>query len=142
MPELTVRKPRPIWYNINLLNLPVPGIVSIFHRICGLLLTLAIIGLLYCLDGSLKSEVDFGQIRGGLSHPLVKLVALGFMWSFLHHFCAGIRFLFLDLGGPTADRGRKLGQDRRQGEASARQGTCTGAAPAWHLAGSGVPYSL
>jgi len=63
-----------------------------------LLLTLAIIGLLYCLDGSLKSEVDFGQIRGGLSHPLVKLVALGFMWSFLHHFCAGIRFLFLDLG--------------------------------------------
>ncbi len=98
MPELTVRKPRPIWYNINLLNLPVPGIVSIFHRISGLLLTLAIIGLLYCLDGSLKSEVDFGQIRGGLSHPLVKLVALGFMWSFLHHFCAGIRFLFLDLG--------------------------------------------
>ena len=29
--------------------------------------------------------------------PLVKLGMLGFIWSYCHHFCAGIRYLLLDL---------------------------------------------
>ena len=28
---------------------------------------------------------------------LVKLLLLGLLWAYLHHFCAGIRFLLLDL---------------------------------------------
>ena len=98
MPELSARKPRPIWYNLSLLNLPVPGLVSIFHRISGVLLAIAIAGMLYFLDGSLKSEADFAQVRSELSHPIVKLMALGILWAFSHHLFAGIRYLFLDLG--------------------------------------------
>ena len=30
-------------------------------------------------------------------HPLVKLALLGYLWAYLHHFCAGIRYLFLDI---------------------------------------------
>jgi len=29
--------------------------------------------------------------------PLVKLAALVLVWSYSHHFCAGIRYLLLDL---------------------------------------------
>ena len=29
--------------------------------------------------------------------PLVKLILLGLIWLYLHHFCAGIRYLLLDL---------------------------------------------
>jgi len=36
MPDLTAKKKRPLWYNLSPLNLPVPGLVSIFHRISGL----------------------------------------------------------------------------------------------------------
>jgi succinate dehydrogenase / fumarate reductase cytochrome b subunit len=32
-----------------------------------------------------------------LQHPLSKLVWLGLLWAFLHHFCAGIRYLAIDL---------------------------------------------
>ena len=32
-----------------------------------------------------------------VGHPLVKLVLIGLLWAFLHHLCAGIRFLFLDI---------------------------------------------
>ena len=32
-----------------------------------------------------------------MSQPLAKLVLLGLLWSFLHHLCAGIRYLFLDI---------------------------------------------
>ena len=30
-------------------------------------------------------------------NSVVKLVLLGLIWAFCHHFCAGIRFLFLDM---------------------------------------------
>ena len=32
-----------------------------------------------------------------VGHPLAKLLLIGLLWAFLHHFCAGIRFLALDL---------------------------------------------
>ena len=31
-----------------------------------------------------------------VSNPLVKLILIGVLWAYLHHFLAGIRFLFLD----------------------------------------------
>jgi succinate dehydrogenase / fumarate reductase cytochrome b subunit len=32
-----------------------------------------------------------------LQLPVVKLALLVFVWAYAHHFCAGIRFLFLDI---------------------------------------------
>jgi succinate dehydrogenase / fumarate reductase cytochrome b subunit len=29
-------------------------------------------------------------------HPFVKIILLGLSWAYLHHFCAGIRHLFMD----------------------------------------------
>ena len=42
------------------------------------------------------------------AHPLAKLVLIGLVWAYLHHFCAGIRFLLLDL-----DQGIQLKQARQ-----------------------------
>ena len=30
-------------------------------------------------------------------HPLCKLVLVGLLWAYLHHFFAGIRYLLIDL---------------------------------------------
>jgi succinate dehydrogenase / fumarate reductase cytochrome b subunit len=30
-------------------------------------------------------------------NPIVKLILLALIWGYLHHFCAGIRYLVLDL---------------------------------------------
>ena len=97
MPDLTAKKQRPVWYNLSPVNLPLPGLVSIFHRVSGLLLFLALIWMIYLLDLSLRSEADFNHLQEYLGFPIVKLGLLVLLWSFLHHFCAGIRFLFLDL---------------------------------------------
>jgi succinate dehydrogenase / fumarate reductase cytochrome b subunit len=32
-----------------------------------------------------------------LAHPLAKLLLFGLLWAFLHHFCAGLRYLAIDL---------------------------------------------
>ncbi len=98
MSDLTVKKkPRPIWFNLSPVNLPVPGLVSIFHRISGLLLVLGLIWVLYLLELSLDSELGFRHVREYMTHPAAKLALLALLWAFLHHFCAGIRYLFLDL---------------------------------------------
>jgi succinate dehydrogenase / fumarate reductase, cytochrome b subunit len=80
------------------IRLPLPGWVSILHRISGLLLFFPFAAwLLYALDLSLVSEEGFAKTQAYLRLPLVKLGLIVFIWAYCHHFCAGIRFLFLDL---------------------------------------------
>ena len=101
MANATIRKPRPKDLSLPALlfeiRLPLPGWVSILHRVSGLLLFLAVLWLLFLLDRSLASESGFESVRRYAGLPLVKLSLLVLIWAYCHHFCAGIRFLFLDL---------------------------------------------
>ncbi|WP_274584145.1 succinate dehydrogenase, cytochrome b556 subunit [Neisseria leonii] len=99
-------KKRPVFLEINNIRLPIPGIVSILHRISGVILFLMLPVLLCLLGGSLSSGETFESYKNLVGNPLVKLVLIGLMWAFWHHFFAGIRFLLLDahkgLDLPTA----------------------------------------
>lgn len=90
-------KKRPKHLALHLIKLPLPGIVSILHRVSGVLLFLALPILLLMLQSSLRSPDTYTQLTAVLSHPLLKLVCLGLLWGFLHHFCAGLRYLAIDL---------------------------------------------
>ncbi|MFZ2540683.1 MAG: succinate dehydrogenase, cytochrome b556 subunit [Gallionella sp.] len=92
-----MNKQRPKHLALHLIKLPLPGIVSILHRISGLLLFFALPLLLLMLHYSLRSIETYTQLITILSHPLFKLLLLGLLWSFLHHFCAGLRYLAIDL---------------------------------------------
>jgi succinate dehydrogenase / fumarate reductase cytochrome b subunit len=78
-------------------RLPWAGKVSILHRVSGLLMFILIPFVLYLLDQSITSEISFETFKAVMAHPIVKLIVLALIWSYLHHFCAGIRFLMLDL---------------------------------------------
>jgi len=102
MSSAAARKARPKYLSLRALlfeiRLPLPGWVSILHRISGALLVFPFAAwLLYMLDASLLSEVSFEKVKGYLRLPLVKAGMLLFVWAYCHHFCAGIRFLLLDL---------------------------------------------
>src|SRR3954462_13622745 len=91
-------RPRPKYYDLSLAHLPPPGLVSIFHRVSGLLLFFPIVpALLFVLDESLGSPVGYEDARQFFSRPLVKLLMIGAIWAYSHHFWAGLRFLFLDM---------------------------------------------
>ena len=94
----TAPKPRPKYYDLSLAHLPPPGLVSILHRVSGLLLFFPLLpALLYLLQATLASEQGYAQWRDFFAHPFVKVLALGAIWLYAHHFWAGIRFLLLDL---------------------------------------------
>ena len=102
-----MNKQRPKHLALHLIKLPLPGFVSILHRISGLLLFIALPLLLLMLQYSLRSIETYTQLLAVLAHPLAKLMLLGLLWAFLHHFCAGLRYLAIDL-----DYGVKLAQAR------------------------------
>ena len=96
MSQATARK-RPKHLNLFQIRLPIPGIVSILHRISGAALFLMLPFLLYLLQQSLQSPDSYIHFRELVGHPLIKLILLGLLWAFLHHFCAGVRYLTLDM---------------------------------------------
>jgi succinate dehydrogenase / fumarate reductase, cytochrome b subunit len=92
-----MNKQRPKHLALHLIKLPLPGIVSILHRISGLLLFFALPLLLMMLQYSLRSIETYSQLVTVLANPLPKLLLLGLLWAFLYHFCAGLRYLAIDL---------------------------------------------
>ena len=96
-----IRRPRPKYLNLQALlfeiRMPISARLSILHRISGALLFVALVWLLWMLDRSLSSEAAFEKIRHYAGLWPVKLSLLVVVWAYCHHFCAGIRHLFLDL---------------------------------------------
>ena len=91
-------KPRPKYYEFNLAHHWAPAVLSIFHRISGVLLFFPLLpAALYAMQASLESEAGFAQCRELFAHPLAKLVILGVVWLYAHHFWAGLRYLLLDM---------------------------------------------
>jgi len=92
-----MKKNRPKHLDLRQIRLPLSGYVSILHRVSGALLFLALPLLLFMLDQSLRSIETYTNLADVLSNPLLKVVLLGLLWAFLHHFCAGLRYLLIDL---------------------------------------------
>lgn len=97
MAEMAIKKKRPKNLDLPTIRLPLPGILSIIHRISGAGLFLLLPFLLWLFQSSLTSSETFASVKGVVAHPLVKIVLLGLIWFYMHHFCAGIRYLLLDL---------------------------------------------
>lgn len=96
MAELAVKK-RPKNLDLTTIKLPLPGKVSILHRVSGVGLFLCFPLLLWLFSASLTSPETFAAFKSVAGSLPVKVVMAGLIWAFIHHFCAGIRFLLLDL---------------------------------------------
>lgn len=99
----SVTKPRPQFRNLGLTDLmsyklPPAGKASILHRVSGALLFLALPIILVPLFAlSVQSPETFATMQEWVANPFCKIVLLVLMWGYFHHFCAGIRYLTLDL---------------------------------------------
>jgi succinate dehydrogenase / fumarate reductase, cytochrome b subunit len=88
---------RPKHLNLMEIRMPLPAFVSILHRVSGAILFLMLWLLLCLLGSSLESAQSFAVFKSWVGHPLVKIVLIGLLWAYLHHFCAGIRHLAMDM---------------------------------------------
>ncbi|MBK1619146.1 succinate dehydrogenase, cytochrome b556 subunit [Lamprobacter modestohalophilus] len=91
-------KSRPVFLELWRIRLPIPGVVSILHRVSGLLMVLAIPVFAAVFAQALSGSAGFASVEALADSALGQLVLLLLGWSLLHHLFAGIRYLALDLG--------------------------------------------
>ncbi|HOB44677.1 MAG TPA: succinate dehydrogenase, cytochrome b556 subunit [Zoogloea sp.] len=97
MTEVILKKQRPKHLALNQIRLPLPGIVSILHRVSGVGLFLMLPVMLSLFGNSVGSPESYATYKATVGYLPVKIVLWGLLWAYLHHFCAGIRFLLLDM---------------------------------------------
>ena len=83
--------------------LPAAAWVSILHRVSGIIMFVLLPFIIWLLDKSLESDVSYQYLAdvftaglGFVPGWVFKIVVLGLIWSYLHHFTAGVRHLYMD----------------------------------------------
>jgi succinate dehydrogenase / fumarate reductase cytochrome b subunit len=84
--------------------------LSILHRITGLAATAGLLAFVWWLMALATGPESYARAMRALDSPLAKLLLAGFAFSFVYHFCNGIRHLVWDTG-----RGLERAQARRSG---------------------------
>ena len=84
-------------------RLPLAGWVSILHRASGGLMFVLLPFVVWLFDVSLSSEVSYERFSSAFALGIgfvpawfIKIVVLGLIWAYLHHFIAGVRHLWMD----------------------------------------------
>ncbi|NVK75909.1 succinate dehydrogenase, cytochrome b556 subunit [Marinomonas sp. CT5] len=94
-----MNKKRPVNLDISTISMPVTAIVSILHRVTGIILFVGLAFLFYAFDLSLESQEGFDQVVNALqTNFLVKFVIWGVVSALMYHFVAGVKHLFMDMG--------------------------------------------
>jgi len=103
-----VNQKRPVNLDLGSMTYPPMAIVSILHRISGIVLFLLLPIMLYFLSLSLRSVESFDRLQTMLTSPCCKVLLWVFSSAFLYHVLAGIRHLLMDMGiGEQLNAGRQ-----------------------------------
>jgi succinate dehydrogenase / fumarate reductase cytochrome b subunit len=84
--------------------------LSILHRITGCAAAVGFLLFVWWLMALASGPIEYAAAMHALGSPLAKLLLAGFTFSFVYHFCNGIRHLVWDTG-----RGLERAQARRSG---------------------------
>ena len=110
-------KKRPEFRNINAFKdlpgyrWPLAALVSGMHRVSGLVMFLLLPFIIWMFDTSVSSEFSFARFTAAFSTGLgfvpgwlIKLATLALIWSYLHHFTAGLRHLWMDVSHSAVNK--------------------------------------
>jgi succinate dehydrogenase / fumarate reductase, cytochrome b subunit len=85
-------------------RLPVAALVSILHRVSGGIMFVLLPFVIWMFDVSVTSEISYERFTSAFTAGIgfvpgwmVKIVVLGLIWAYLHHFIAGVRHLWMDM---------------------------------------------
>ncbi|MDG2061456.1 MAG: succinate dehydrogenase, cytochrome b556 subunit [SAR86 cluster bacterium] len=90
---------RPVNLDLTTMHLPISGVVSILHRICGVAIFFGFLSFVWILDRSLSSKSSFQSLLVQLETPFLKVFMILMVSAFLYHLLAGIKHLLADFFG-------------------------------------------
>ena len=88
----------PVSPHLQIYRLPLTALLSITHRITGVLLAIGSILLVWILAAAANSEAYYNAMLPHLQSWYGQVFLLGFIFSLYLHFSNGVRHLFWDAG--------------------------------------------
>ena len=88
---------RPVHLNLTTFRFPITAVVSILHRVSGVVLTLGLVYALYLASMSLGSKAGFDAVLALATEPIHKFLMWAVLTATTVHVVAGIRHLAVDL---------------------------------------------
>lgn len=88
----------PLSPHLQIYRLPLTALLSITHRLSGVVLALGSVFLVWLLAAAADSAASYGQLVAQLGSWYGQVFLFAFVFSLYLHFCNGIRHLFWDVG--------------------------------------------
>lgn len=104
-----MNKKRPVNLDLSTIKFPIPAIVSITHRISGVIALGGILVLFWMLHRSLVSQESFNQLKELLGATWMKVLVWLIVSTFAYHLVMGVRHLIMDMGAGESLRGGRVG---------------------------------
>ena len=104
-----MRDNRPVNLALHTISFPIAALVSISHRVSGVVLFVGSGFLIGALGYALDSETQFEQARSWLTMSCVKVGVLLVLLALVFHLLAGVRHLLMDIGLGESLRGGRAG---------------------------------
>ena len=92
------QRTRPLSPHLQVYRLPLTAIVSILHRMTGVLLAAGLVLFAVSLAQIQAGSSSFQSMQSFINQPFVSLVIWLMVYALFFHLCHGIRHLFWDMG--------------------------------------------
>ena len=89
---------RPLSPHLQVYKLPLTGLISITHRMTGVMLTFGLIFFVYIISATASGAEAYLEMQDVMDMWLVRLIYWGFIYALFFHLCHGIRHLIWDTG--------------------------------------------
>lgn len=95
---MAANKNRPLSPHLQIYKLPVTGVLSITHRLTGILLSVGLFFVVYLLSLLPEGPEAYAAMQSIMRQGLMRVLFWGFMLALFIHVCHGIRHLIWDTG--------------------------------------------
>jgi succinate dehydrogenase / fumarate reductase cytochrome b subunit len=95
---MNAQHPRPLSPHLQVYKLPLTGILSITHRITGVLLSLGLLYAVYLLTSLASGSETYATMQAVAASWWMRCFSWGFIFALFFHLCHGVRHLIWDTG--------------------------------------------
>ena len=95
---MAINSNRPVSPHLQVYKLPLTGVISILHRMTGVLLSVGLILIVYVLYAVAGGSNTYTAMQDFMRPILIPVIYWGFIYALFFHLCHGVRHIIWDAG--------------------------------------------
>jgi len=95
---MAINTNRPTSPHLQVYRLPLTGIISITHRMTGIMLSTGLVLFVYIVSALADGGMAYDTMQTVMNHWFMKIIAWAFIYALFFHLCHGVRHLIWDTG--------------------------------------------